>query len=195
MERVSIVGSAGAGKTTLAGELARRLGLEHVELDALYHLPGWRRPDPEDFRARVAAALDGGRWVVCGTYAEARELVWDRTDTIVWLDLPRSTVTRRIVARTWRRVRTGEELWNGNRERWWNLLAPHPRYNVVLYSVLSHDLHRRRYARALAREERPGQEVVRLRSASEVELWLGRVASPGRGDAGPLDAAPGQPPR
>lgn len=173
------------GKTTVARELARRLGLAHVELDALYHQPGWRRPSLEDFRARTRSALSSRRWVVCGNYSEVRELVWSLADTVVWLDLPRTTVTRRIVARTLRRVRTGEELWNENRERWWNLLVPHPRYNMILYSLLVYGPHRRRFARTLAPGARPGLEVVRLRTPEEVERWLAGLAPPGTEGATP----------
>ena len=49
--------------------------------------------------------------------------MWPRADTVVWLDLPRSQVMRQIVSRTFRRVLTREELWNGNREPVENLWA------------------------------------------------------------------------
>ncbi len=58
---MSVVGSAGAGKTTFARALAARLGLAHVELDAIFHGPGWAPAEPEDFRRRVAAALPTDR--------------------------------------------------------------------------------------------------------------------------------------
>ncbi len=38
--RVAVVGCSGSGKTTVVRRVVDRLGLEHVELDALAHQPG-----------------------------------------------------------------------------------------------------------------------------------------------------------
>ncbi|HTE18391.1 MAG TPA: AAA family ATPase, partial [Armatimonadota bacterium] len=39
--RIVVVGSSGAGKSTMAAALSQRLGLPHIELDALRHGPNW----------------------------------------------------------------------------------------------------------------------------------------------------------
>ncbi|MER6939714.1 shikimate kinase [Nocardioides sp. NPDC127514] len=39
--RVSVVGSSGSGKSTVARRLAETLGVRYVELDALHWRPGW----------------------------------------------------------------------------------------------------------------------------------------------------------
>lgn len=56
--RIIVIGTSGAGKTTLAGRISARLGIDHIEIDALYHGPGWT-PRPEflaDVRALAAGA-------------------------------------------------------------------------------------------------------------------------------------------
>jgi ABC-type branched-subunit amino acid transport system ATPase component len=40
--RIVVVGTSGAGKTTLARRIAALLELPHIELDAINWQPGWR---------------------------------------------------------------------------------------------------------------------------------------------------------
>jgi adenylate kinase family enzyme len=184
VQRISVVGNSGSGKTTMARALADRLGLTHVELDAVFHQPGWTELPADVFRAQVAQRLDasGGRWVTCGNYRVVNETVWQRADTIVWLDLPRRTVMRRVMTRTARRVVTREELWNGNREPWSNLWAWAPERNIMRWAWTQHDKYHERYGAAMADPRWREVEFVRLRSTAEAERWL---ASLPRGGVSP----------
>jgi hypothetical protein len=62
----------------VAVALAARLGVPYVELDAVFHQPGWTELPIEDFRARVAEAAAGDAWVVDGNYRAVLDLVWAR---------------------------------------------------------------------------------------------------------------------
>ena len=106
MRRVSIVGSPGSGKTTVSRHLADRLGVAHVELDSIFHQAGWTELAPDEFRRRVGAVVSADGWVVDGNYTTVQDLDWARADTVVWLDLPRRLVMRRVVVRTLRRALT-----------------------------------------------------------------------------------------
>jgi hypothetical protein len=173
MERINVVGTSCSGKTTLARALATRLGIAHVELDALYWDRGWAPVPPARFRERVADAVAGGRWVVDGGYAPVRDLTWRRADTVVWLDYPMRLVLRRWLSRTVRRIRSGEEFWpgTGNRETLANAL----RHDGLLWWILrTHRGRRRRLAAGLA--ARPDLVVVRLRSPAETDRWLASLA-------------------
>src|SRR6476659_9383882 len=54
LQRIAVVGTSGSGKTTLARQLSGRLGLAHVELDALHWDPGWAPTPAEVFRRNDA---------------------------------------------------------------------------------------------------------------------------------------------
>lgn len=166
--RVSVVGTSGAGKSTLAARLAADLGVPHVELDALYWMPGWVPRPAEELRAALELALAGDGWVVDGNYGGlARERVWALADTVVWLDLDRATVMRRVTARTLRRSWRGEVLWNGNRERLWTTLAS--RDSILWWAWSTHARRRAEYA-ALA--PGLGDRLVRLRTPEAVDAWI-----------------------
>ena len=118
MNRVSVQGVPGSGKSTVGRAIAGRLGVPYTELDALHHGPDWSEPTAEEFLALVRPLVTQPRWVIDGRYhGKLGDLVVSSADTVVWLDLPVRTWLPRLVRRTVRRMVRGEELWNGNRER------------------------------------------------------------------------------
>ena len=172
MQRVSVVGNSGSGKSTIARRLAASLGAPHIELDAIFHQPGWQELPTDEFRAAVAQAVGAESWVVDGNYSVVRNVVLARADTVVWLDLGRSLVMRRVVARTVRRVLTRQELWNGNREPFANLYRWDPTKNIIRWAWTRHGVYARRFA---AEANDPGHshiQFVRLRSPAEIEALL-----------------------
>lgn len=66
MDRVSVVGCPGSGKTTFAAALAERMGTSHLELDSLYHQKDWEPLPDDEFRSAVTSVIGGERWVVDG---------------------------------------------------------------------------------------------------------------------------------
>lgn len=170
-----MVGCSGSGKTTLARALARALGTQCIELDSIYHQSGWRPLDPEEFQRRVTAAVRPDAWVVDGNYSAAREVVWPRADTVVWLDLPYITVMARTIRRTVRRVITRQELWNGNREPWSNLWSLKPEESIIAWSATRHKVYRRRYSEAEHDDRWAALRFVRLRSQSEADAFIAGV--------------------
>ena len=172
MERINVVGTSCSGKTTLARAIAARLGLPHTELDAVFWGPGWE-PVPSDvFRALVADAVRAERWVIDGGYSTVRDLIWERADTVVWLDYPMPLVLGRWARRTVARIRSQEEFWpgTGNRESIGNALC---RDGLLWWILRTHRGRRRRTRRDLA--ARPGLRVVHLRSPAATGRWLAGV--------------------
>jgi adenylate kinase family enzyme len=167
---VAVIGGSCTGKTTLSRELAQRLDVPHVELDALHHDAGWQEAPAEVLQARVDAALaaapDG--WVVDGNYhGKIGISVVARADTVVLLDLPHRVALRRVLWRTASRVVTRKELWNGNRETLRNALS---RDSIVWWVVRQHGTYEKKWVPRLA--VLADVSVVRLRSPREVRAWL-----------------------
>ena len=169
MRRVNVKGTSGSGKTTFGQELARRLGVPFVELDALHHGPDWAEPTNDEFRARVREAIDAAPdgWVIDGNYeGKLGDQVLGEADTIVWLDLPLRLKLGRLWRRTSYRIRNDVELWNGNKETWPNVLWG--RDSLFGWMLRTHFLQRREWPRRFGGDPR----FVRLRADAEARAWL-----------------------
>lgn len=116
MERILVVGSTGAGKSTLARAVGRRLDVPYHEMDALYYTgPGWAVNGK--LVGEVSALTAGPRWIIDSIgSAEVRDLLWERADTVLWLDYSRRVVMPRVLRRSLRRTLTREPVFGGNRE-------------------------------------------------------------------------------
>ncbi|QKS72528.1 DNA topology modulation protein [Paenalkalicoccus suaedae] len=119
MERIAIVGSGGAGKSTFARRLGRAIGLEVVHLDTLMWRPNWElvsREEQKQIQLELLASPDG--WIIDGNYGFTMELRLQAADTIIFLDLPRWLCMTRIVKR---RIhyhnRSRPDMREGNKEQ------------------------------------------------------------------------------
>lgn len=171
-QRWWFLGSSGSGKTTYAAAVAAALGVPHVELDSLFHQPGWTPLPTEVFRARVDEATNGSGWTIDGNYSQLRDLLFLRSDVIVAFDLPRSQVMRQLIPRTLRRGITGTELWNGNREQLRNVVRWDPAQSVIRWSWTRHHMMVERidwYERIAAQR---GTTFVRIRSHDDAREAL-----------------------
>ena len=174
--RIVVVGTSGAGKTTLARRIAALLKLPHIELDAINWQSGWRdltRHDPEEFVRRVNEAIEAKAWVVDGNYGPVRDRVWQRATHLVWLDYERSAIMARVIFRTLFRLVLRTELWAGNRERLWHLLRPS---QPIRWAWNTWERRRRETAERLRQRECAHLVVLRLRRPSEVSRALDLLA-------------------
>ena len=173
MRKIAVTASAsGSGKSTTGRALAKRLGVPFVELDALVHGQNWTETPDHELRRILEPVLAGEGWVIDGGYRrKIGDLVLERADVVVWIDLPIRVWFPRLIRRTVRRVRRNEELWNGNHESLRDAIGG--RDALIPYAVRAHFSRRRRYPVELARFP-----VVRLRSQAAVDAFVRGVGGP-----------------
>jgi adenylate kinase family enzyme len=167
VQRVAVLATAsGCGKTTFGRALAGALDVPFVELDAIHWQAGWTELDAAELRRRVEPLVALDAWVIDGSYrGKLGDLVLDRADTVVWLDLPRRVWLTRLVVRTLRRTITGEVLWNGNHESFRTAVVDDD--SLFRFALVNERPRRHRYPTELARFR-----VARLRTQSEVDAFL-----------------------
>lgn len=99
MKKVLVIGSGGAGKSTLARQIGEALDIEVKHLDKLYWQPGWTEPSKQEWLGKVKELTTENRWVMDGNFGGTLEVRVQRCDTIVFLDLPRAVCLWRIAKR------------------------------------------------------------------------------------------------
>lgn len=170
LQRIVVVGTTGSGKTTMASRLARKLDLPHTELDALNWGPSWTMRPNDEFRAAVEQAASGETWVIDGNYSRARDIIWARADTVVWLDFSLPRVLWRLWWRTWGRWARQEVLWAGNKERLWTHFFT--RDSLFLWAFQTYNRRRREYPELLSRPDYAHLALVRLKAPHQAKMWL-----------------------
>lgn len=172
--RINVTGTTGSGKTTMARNLAQRLGVPHVELDALHWGPNWTEAPNEMFRERSSKALSGDEWAVDGNYSVVRDIVWSRANMVIWLDYSLPVTLVRLWRRSIKRLHSQEELWNGNREKFRTLFLS--RDSLFIWLLQTYNKRRREYPALLQMPEHAHLRVVHLKSPREANEWFSRVS-------------------
>ena len=162
MHRVLVIGSPGAGKSTLSHALARRTGLPLHHLDRMFWLPGWVERDRDEGRAELARVLAQDCWIIDGNYGSTLPLRIACADTVVWLDYPTALCLGRALRRWWMyRGHSRPDMTEGCPERLDG--------EFLLYILNFRRAWRVRNATALAGFD---GTIMRLRTPAETAAWL-----------------------
>ena len=162
MERILVIGSPGAGKSTLSNVLAQRTGLPLFHLDKMHWLPGWIERDRDEGRAELAGVLAQDCWIIDGNYGSVLPMRLARADTVVWLDYPTPVCLGRVLKRWWQhRGRTRPDMTPGCPE--------HLDAKFLLYVLSFRSAWRQRNAAALAGFT---GRVIRFANSRQAQNWL-----------------------
>ena len=89
MERIVIIGCGGAGKSTLARQLGKKLNIPVVHLDKLWWNPGWIEKSQEEFDELHRQELSKEKWIMDGNFNRTMPERIARCDTVIYLDFSR----------------------------------------------------------------------------------------------------------
>ena len=64
VQRINVIGTSGSGKSTVSRQIAKKLNLPYVELEALCWQSNWTELTDEKFFSKVKTALSGDGWVL-----------------------------------------------------------------------------------------------------------------------------------
>ncbi|HEX4143857.1 MAG TPA: hypothetical protein VHY91_10015 [Pirellulales bacterium] len=173
IDRVVVVGTSGAGKSTFARTLAARLDCPHVELDLIHWQSGWVERERPEFRAKVSQAIAVPKWIVDGNYVHARDLIWNRATTIIWLNYSFPIIFWRALSRTVRRIVRRETILNGNRETIGRSFFC--RYGIPWWVVRTYRLRRREFSAMFAAGNYPHLRIIVFAHPADAERFLAEL--------------------
>jgi len=175
MKRIVVIGPSGAGKTTLASELSKRLGIPHTELDSIFHQANWQQIDDATFKKRVYEIAKQDAWVFCGGYTQKLGIeLWQRADTVIWCDYSFPLVFSRLFRRTFIRGIMRAELWNGNREQFYTNFFT--KDSIILWMMQQWNKQKRSYTQLFNEPDKfPNTKLVRLKTPRETREFLEKI--------------------
>lgn len=98
--KILIVGIVASGKTTLAKQLSKLLGIKHYEIDSVVHddKSGIKRTEKE--QKKIFNKINKqDSWIIEGTLRKHLFYLCDMADKIIYLDIPLKVRKRRIFSR------------------------------------------------------------------------------------------------
>ena len=159
--------SALPGKSILVEQIAARLKLPYIPTDPLYWGKNWRRIPLAEVHAQIGGVTEKPRWVIDGNFDDARELVWERADTLVWLDYSRAVVWSRLVRRNFGWFLSGTPTWSGNRMTLWVALLG------IRHGLRGYEAKRREYSALLPLYG--NARVLRFQRSRDTAAWLAQL--------------------
>lgn len=169
-----IIGPTGSGKSSLAQQLGRELGLPVTELDACFWEPDWIPASPNVFVERVRHATSPTEWIVEGNYGAAADIIAPQATHMIWLDYTLGTTFPRLVKRCVSRALRKTRVCGNNTESLRNTFLS--RDSLLLYALKHSQRNRERQSGYWAAHRgariRIQQPKCRQALARELHDWL-----------------------
>ncbi len=167
MNKIVIIGSGGAGKSTLARKLGEKLNIQVYHLDALFWKPNWVSVPREEQIKVQNELVKKEKWIIDGNYNATMEIRLSAADTIIFLDIPRNICLFRAVKRTFQyRDRKRPDMGEGCNEK----------FSFEFYKwIWEYPIKRRPKVLEKLNELSKDKKIIILRSNKEIERFLEKL--------------------
>jgi adenylate kinase family enzyme len=166
MQRIAIIGSPGAGKSTLARQLGRVLAVKAVHLDTVFWKPNWDDVPKAVWTQTLGELLNREQWILDGNHSEAVDCYLAAADTIVFIDLHRTICVFRMVRRFIQYRKCGRpDLPEYDEVFDWDVLK-----GIWMYPIVERPL-----VLLKLNQYTKGRTVYRLRTQADIQHFLQEV--------------------
>ena len=99
INRISVIGGSGTGKTTLTSNLGNKLNLPIYHIDGIHHLKNWEIRDKSERDAIILDLIEKEKWIIDGTYRATLEKRLKKSDLVIFLDFSTFAQIRGVLKR------------------------------------------------------------------------------------------------
>ena len=142
-------------------------------MDTLHWGADWTTK--EDFLDQIRDTVRDENWIIDGNYREAAGIILPRATTVIFLNLPFTTVFFRALNRTTKRILSGEEFHNGNRETFRGAFLSTK--GIPLWVIRTYRRRRKRFAELKEKPEYSHLEYVELFSVKDMDKFIEKTGS------------------
>lgn len=117
-KKIVVVGVSASGKSTFTKKLAAKTNLPATFMDAIMWKPGWVYIGDEETIRKLDEVSLAEKWIIEGYISKnARTFVFDRADTIIYLDYSPWVSSWRYIRRWWKHRKNARPELEGSPEK------------------------------------------------------------------------------
>ena len=169
MKRIIIVGVSGSGKTYTAKKLGKLLNIHSYDLDEYYWNPNWQKKDRQEFTNTVTKIVSAETWIVSGNFSSFDQAIWQRCDSVIWLDYSFFRCLAQSLKRSLKRIVYKIPCCNGNYETFSQLFFS--RNSIILWVLRSYNKRRAFYSE-IFNDLSNKKTLIRFQSPKETNKWF-----------------------
>jgi adenylate kinase family enzyme len=169
--KIVVLGTSGAGKTTLAKFLAKKFSIHHIELDQLFWNPNWVESPEDVFVEKIKNEINSHEnWIICGNYHAAKQITLYHATHIIWLNYPFYKIFYRSLKRNIQRIITKTEPFPGCQESFVNSYLSSK--SILWWVIISHRSRVIKLTKLLTKENFPNTIIFNITKQNELDKCI-----------------------